>query len=85
MHSMPSLDRLRLDHGAQHLHDLGPRATAEFLMELAASIGGLPATMRLLAEYQNRLSPDLLRAAGGDRFPRRRPRVVPADIARTSA
>jgi hypothetical protein len=31
----------------------------------------MPATLRTLAEYERRLSPELLRAAGGDRFPPR--------------
>ncbi len=74
-----NLDRMRLDRGAEHLHQLGARATSEFLAELAATIGGQPAILRLLAEYQNRLDPTLLRAAGGHRFPTRRPRVVPAE------
>jgi hypothetical protein len=79
---MPNItpnDRMRLDRGAQHLNKLGSRALAEFLVELSATIGGMPATLRLLAEYQNRLDPTLLRAAGGHRFPTRRPRVVPAE------
>ena len=79
------LDRARLDRGAEHLQQLGPRATAEFLTELAAAIGGGPAILRLLADYQNRLSPALLHSAGGHRFPTRRPRAVPADLARASA
>ncbi len=85
---MPNLsrdERLRLDCGTEHLHRLGPRALAEFLTELATIIGGQPATLRLLAEYQNRLSPDLLRAAGGHRMPPRGPRAVPADLGKPSA
>ena len=78
-------DRARLNRGAEHLIQLGPRATAEFLTELAATIGGQPAILRLLAEYQNRLSPALLQSAGGHRFPTRRPRAVPADLGRASA
>ncbi|WP_431269029.1 hypothetical protein [Dankookia sp. P2] len=65
------LDALRLRRGVEHLHQLGPRATAELLSELTARIGGMPALLDLLAEYQRRLSPKLLRSAGGDRFPRR--------------
>ncbi len=85
---MPNLlptERMRLDRGAEHLHRLGARATAEFLLELSATTGGQPAILRLLAEYQNRLSPNLLRAAGGHRMPPRRPRAVPADLGRASA
>ena len=69
--------RLRLQRGAEHLHLLGDRATAEFLAEVADRIGGMPAILRLLAEYQQRLTPDMLRATGGHRFPARRLRVVP--------
>ena len=78
MHHLQSTDRLRLQRGAEHLASLGPRATAEFLAELASRIGGLPACLSLLAEYQNGLSPTLLRATGGDRFPVRTLRRVPA-------
>ncbi len=74
------LDRARLDRGAEHLNRLGARATAEFLAELSATIGGGPAIMRLLAEYQTRLNPVLLQSAGGHRFPSRRPRAVPAEL-----
>ncbi len=62
------LETLRLQRGAEHLHKLGARATAEFLAELALKIGGTPAMIGLLAEYQ-RLSPGMVRAVGGDRFP----------------
>ncbi len=79
------LDRARLDLGTEHLHRLGARATSEFLVELADIIGGQPALLRLLAEYQNKLNPKLLHAAGGHRFPSRRPRAVPSDLGRVSA
>ena len=65
------LDRLRLQRGAEHLHLLGARATAEFVAELAARIGGLPAALGLFAEFESRLSPAMVRAAGGDKFPPR--------------
>ena len=83
--SVSKLDRMRLERGAEHLHQLGSRATAEFLLELAATIGGQPAILRLLAEYQNRLSPTLLRAAGGHQLPPRHMRAVPSDLGRASA
>lgn len=79
------LDRARLDLGAEHLTRLGSRALAEFLAELAGTIGGQPAILQLLAEYQVRLDPKLLHATGGHRFPIRRPRAVPADLGRVSA
>ena len=78
------LDRVRLDRGVEHLHRLGARATAEFLLELATTIGGQPAIMRLLAEYQNRLSPELLRGAGGHRMLSHRPRAIPAEMGRAA-
>lgn len=68
---------LRLQRGVEHLAQLGPRAIAEFLVELAGQIGGLPATLALLAEYERRLTPAMLRLTGGDRFPTRRLRAVP--------
>ena len=74
---MDPLDRLRLQRGAEHLHRLGARATAEFVAELAARIGGMPAAVGLLTEYERRLTPGMIAAAGGDRFPTRRPMAVP--------
>jgi hypothetical protein len=71
------LVRLRLQRGAEHLHLLGPRALAEFLVEIDRRIGGGPCIFGLLAEYQERLSPELLRAVAADRFPKRPLRAVP--------
>lgn len=71
------VSRLRLQRGAEHLHACGPRVVAEFLADLDHRIGGMPATIGLLAEYQARVSPALLRAVGGDRFPPRPLWVVP--------
>ena len=72
------LDRLHLQRGAEHLHALGPRATAEFLAEVGHRIGGTPCILGLLGEFEQRLTPRLLRLAGGDRFPRRPLRAVPS-------
>ena len=77
MINIPPADRPRFEQAVKHLHSLGPRATAEALAEIAAKIGGLPAIVGVLNDYQ-RLSPALLRAAGGDRFPPRMLRRVPA-------
>ncbi len=74
---MTPLDRMRLESGAIHLHACGPRAIAEFLAEIGATIGGTPCIMGKLEQYKRRLSPELLRAVGGDRFPPRPLRVVP--------
>ena len=70
-------DRLRLQRGAEHLHRLGARATAEALAEIAARIGGMPAILGVLEEYRARLTPQMLAATGGDRFPPRALREVP--------
>jgi hypothetical protein len=76
VHLQP-IDRLRLQRGAEHLHNLGPRAQAEFLAELAARIGGMPACLSLLAEYQN-LTVQKVRTVRADRFPPRALRQVRA-------
>ena len=68
---------LRLQRGVEQLHRLGPRATAEFLAEIADEIGGISAIIKLLTEYGRRTTPDILRAIGGDRFRQRAPLVVP--------
>jgi hypothetical protein len=68
---------LRLQRGCEHLHRLGPRATAELLAEVADKIGGMPAIVGLLSEYERRLTPDMIAAAGGARFPPRLLRAVP--------
>jgi hypothetical protein len=68
---------LRLQRGVEHLHRLGPRATSELLMEVANRIGGLPTMLPVLAEFERRLTPEMLRATGGDRFPPPRLQVVP--------
>jgi hypothetical protein len=71
------LDQLRLQRGAEHLHRLGARPTAELLAEVATRIGGLPCIIGLLTEFERRITPGMLRASGGDRFPVRRLRVLP--------
>jgi hypothetical protein len=48
------------------------------LTELTSRIGGLPALLGLMEEYQRRLSPAMLRTVGGDRFPRRQMHAVQA-------
>ncbi len=64
-------DRFRLQRGAEHLHSLGARALAEMLAELARDRCDLAGTLDRLDAWRDGLSPDLLRAAGGDRFPPR--------------
>ncbi len=81
---MTALDKLRLERGAAHLCQLGERATAEFLAELARRIGGEPAIRGLLAEYAA-LTPGQVRAAGASSLARCRPRAVPAELERARA
>jgi hypothetical protein len=85
VHPIPTTPQPRLDpfvarrmqRGCEHLHELGARATAELLAETGVRIGGLPAILGLLGEYERRLTPRMLRLTGGDRFPTRRLRAVP--------
>ena len=56
----------------EHLHRLGPRAVEELTLEVANGED----LDRALAAYQ-RLTPELLEATGGDRFP-----VLPIHVVR---
>ncbi len=71
------LDRLRLEHGLAHLDRLGPRAKTEFWIEFAGKVGTMPALLRLLAEYETRLTPAMVHAAGGHKPVPRPLHVVP--------
>jgi hypothetical protein len=71
------LDRARLERGLEHLDRLGARARTEFWIEFAEKIGGMPAMLRLLAEYEQRLTPAMIKAVGADRPLRRQLSVVP--------
>lgn len=55
----------RLQRLATHLHDLGPRAVFEFIVEMS-TVYGPEVTERL--EAYGRIDPALLRAVGADRF-----------------
>ena len=59
-------ERRRIEAGAAHLNRLGARAISEALLELAA-----PADLIAVLDSYSRLSPELLRLVGGDRFPSR--------------
>ena len=69
---------IRFRRQALHLHALGPRAVAEILVEIARQADCASVILELLAEYEDRLTPDMLHMVGGDRFPRRVPLMVPA-------
>jgi hypothetical protein len=58
----------RLRIGSVHLHSLGARAVGEFLAELGRKYDIEDEVLDQLEEW-NRLTPELLRAAGGDRWP----------------
>jgi len=74
-----TIDDPRLVRGAVHLHNLGARAMAEFLCTIGEQTGGMHAILALLFEYECRLTPSMLRAVGGDRFPRRPLHIVPPE------
>ncbi len=59
--------RLRFRRQVERLHRLGPRATAELLAELGAERGIQTVIDRKLDTYLE-LEPEVLEAAGGDRF-----------------
>ena len=72
------LDALRFQRGAEHVHTLGPRAIAELLAQVAREGRDLPGTLDLLDNWRAGLSPEMVRAAAGDCFPRRMLLQVPA-------
>lgn len=61
-------DALRLQRGAEHVHRLGARALAELLAELARDQCDLADTLDRLDRWRAGLTPELVHAAGGDRF-----------------
>jgi hypothetical protein len=67
---------VRLQRAAEHLCELGPRAVGELLLEIGHETDALPLVVARASAYQ-RLRPDVLKAIGGDRFPRRLTLVPP--------
>jgi hypothetical protein len=63
------LRRLRRQRELERVHGLGPRVIGELLNELAREHGIGRDIAQRVARYAARLSPELLRAVGGDRFP----------------
>jgi hypothetical protein len=68
--------RLRLERGARHLHSLGPRALAEFLVEVALRSGDGSAISILLGDYEG-LTPEMVALAGVGHLAPRLLREVP--------
>jgi hypothetical protein len=68
--------RLRRQQLLRRLHDLGGRATAEFINEIVDKFGIEAFVDERLAAYTARLTPAMLAATGGDRFPPRPLRLV---------
>jgi len=67
-------DRIRLRNGALRLHRAGARAAGAFLIESAAARDGIATMLDRLDHWRARLTRELLRAVGGDRFlPERQP------------
>lgn len=64
-------DRLmRRRHVVDRVHALGPRALGELLAELARRHPEIAEDIDdRLAAYADRLTPEMLRATGGDRWP----------------
>lgn len=69
------VDQLRLERDVERLYPCGPRAIAELLADIASRIGGVPAVMETLADCRG-LTPAMMPASGGDRFPARVLRIV---------
>jgi hypothetical protein len=79
MHVGPCFQRLHrelpLQRAIEHLHRCGPRPVGELFAEALDSLNVDPVVLDLLLGWK-RLNPELVRALGGDRFPRRL-QVVP--------
>ncbi len=65
---VPSAD-VRLRRGAGHLNVCGARATAEFLVAFARAHGVQDALLDSLDQWRDLLTPEMIEAAGADRFP----------------
>ena len=59
----------RFQHLVRHLHALGPRPVAEFLLELVANDTAMMAAVQVSLERYHHLDPSTVKALGGDRFP----------------
>ena len=68
---MPNFNDMRRQRGVEFLSKQPPRVLDGFFRDLEARIGGTPAILELMAEYEQRITLPKLRASGGDRFPPR--------------
>jgi hypothetical protein len=69
---------LHLQHGAAHLHHLGPRAVGEFLAEIGRECGCSDRILDRLNAWRS-MHTSTLRQVGDDRIPVRL-RLVPRDL-----
>ena len=68
---MANFNDMRRQRGVEFLSKQPARVLDGFLRDLEARIGGTPAVLALLAEYESRVTTQKLRASGGDKFPPR--------------
>ncbi len=68
---------LRWQRAALRLHALGARAFAEAVAEVAQTHPAGADLLAVFETYAARLTADMLRAVGGDRFPPRPLAIVP--------
>jgi hypothetical protein len=73
---LPIAKQRRLLTGLAHSQRLGLRAQAELVLEIIRDRLDLDAALQRLDDYQ-RLTPEMVQAAGADRFPPRQLDVVP--------
>lgn len=66
--SAPSAD-VRLRRGAEHLNHLGTRPTAEFMLAFARDHDAEDDLLARLDLWRELLTPEMVKAAGADRFP----------------
>ena len=68
---MTTFTDMRRQRGVEFLSKQPPRVLDGFFRDLEARIGGTPAVLALMAEYEARITLPKLRASGGDKFPPR--------------
>ena len=62
---------IQRQRGAEFLSSQPARVLDGFFRDLEAKIGGTPAILGLMAEYEARVTAQKLHASGGDKFPPR--------------